>query len=99
MDLALKYSELFPHIVYGVDLSGDPTCKQFNDFRAMLTRARDNGLRLALHCGEVDNDDEVEEMLTFGMDRMGHGIYVKGNIGYPHLVHHTILYNFFYGNF
>lgn len=78
VDLAIKYRKSYPHIICGVDLSGDPTCKDFGDFRSMLTSARENGLKLALHCGEIDNENEISEMLTFGMDRLGHGIFVKG---------------------
>lgn len=78
VNLAIKYRQLYPQVVCGVDLSGDPTSKEFGDFRSMLTIARENGLKLALHCGEIDNENEISEMLTFGMDRLGHGIFVRG---------------------
>lgn len=80
--LAIKYHRLHPSIVCGVDLSGNPASKNFSDFRAMLTLARNAGLKLALHCGETNNELEISEMLTFGMDRLGHGIFIAG-IGRP----------------
>lgn len=78
LTLAIKYNQLYPNIVRGVDLSGNPASKKFSDFRAILTQARDTGLKLALHCGETDNQLEIAEMLEFGMDRLGHGIFING---------------------
>lgn len=79
VSIAIKYHKLYPDIICGVDLSGDPTCKSFEDFKNQLTRARDAGLRLALHCGEVQNDSEIKSMLEYGMDRLGHGTFISGN--------------------
>ncbi|XP_031617951.1 adenosine deaminase-like protein [Contarinia nasturtii] len=77
--LALKYAKLYPDIVCGVDLSGDPACKEFSDFEPILNKARENGLKLALHCGEIENQVEISSMLKFGMNRLGHGTYIKGD--------------------
>lgn len=77
--LALKYAKLYPGIVCGVDLSGDPTSKEFTDFEPILNKVRDNGLKLALHCGEIENQVEITSMLEFGMHRLGHGTFIKGN--------------------
>lgn len=76
--LAIKYSKLHPDIVCGVDLSGDPMSKKFPDFEPILARARESGLKLALHCGEIDDQDEISAMLKFGMNRLGHGTFIKG---------------------
>lgn len=77
--LAIKYSKLHPTVICGVDLSGDPACKLFADFEPFLTEAKMNGLKLALHCGEVENrDEEINAMLMYGMDRLGHGTFIKG---------------------
>jgi adenosine deaminase len=65
-------------IITGVDLSGDPVKGDFKDFLIILEKARKSHLKLALHCGEVRNDDEILEMLEFGMDRLGHGTFVNG---------------------
>lgn len=78
VDLAIKYAKLYPSIVCGVDLSGDPAQQQFNDFMPLLQKAKEHGLKLALHCGEIDNQAEITAMLNFGMNRLGHGTYING---------------------
>lgn len=78
VDLAIKYAKLYPNIVCGIDLSGDPAHKTFADFMPLLKKAKEHGLKLALHCGEIDNQSEITAMLNFGMDRLGHGTYISG---------------------
>lgn len=79
VSIAINCHKLHPDIICGVDLSGDPTCNSFEDYKSQITRARDAGLKLALHCGEVQNDSEIKSMLEFGMDRLGHGTFISGN--------------------
>lgn len=76
--LAIKNAKLYPNIVCGVDLSGDPASKKFPDFQPILSKAKENGLKLALHCGEIEDQDEISAMLQFGMNRLGHGTFIKG---------------------
>lgn len=78
VDLAIKYAKLYPNIICGVDLSGDPAHKTFTDFIPALQKAKEYGLKLALHCGEIENQSEIADMLKFGMDRLGHGTYING---------------------
>lgn len=78
VSLAIKYAKLHPNVVCGVDLSGDPSSKKFPDFEPILAKARANGLKLALHCGEIEDQDEISAMLKFGMNRLGHGTFIKG---------------------
>lgn len=78
MDVVIELKKEYPEIICGVDFSGSPNDGNFTDFRPILEKARSNGLKLALHCGEVENSLEVNEMLQFGMDRLGHGTYIKG---------------------
>lgn len=77
IDLLLKYHKSHPTIVCGADLSGDPACKTFGEFKALLARVKEAGVKLALHCGEIENASEIEEMLDFGFDRLGHGTFVR----------------------
>lgn len=76
--LLLKYAQLNSDIVKGMDLSGDPKFGAFSDYRDLLDTARQSGLKLALHCGEIDNEEEIAEMLAFGMSRLGHGTCING---------------------
>lgn len=76
--LAIKYAKLYPNIVCGVDLSGDPACKSFDNFHNIFNIAKNHGLNLALHCGEIENENEIHTMLEFGMNRLGHGTHIKG---------------------
>lgn len=77
-DIVIEMKKEHPDIICGVDFSGSPTDGNFNEFQSTLEKARNNGLRLALHCGEVENPLEINEMLRFGMDRLGHGTFIKG---------------------
>lgn len=78
VDLLMKYHRMYPNIVCGVDLSGNPSAKKFELFEPLLSKAKNASIRLALHCGEVDDAEEIEQMLKFGMDRLGHGTFIKG---------------------
>lgn len=80
VNLAINYAKQYPGIVCGVDLSGDPACKAFADFEPALKAAKDSEkLKLALHCGEIDKQDEITAMLEFGMHRLGHGTFITGS--------------------
>lgn len=79
------FSELrkkFPDIVKGIDLGGDPKKGKFSDVKAIFEQARSEGFGIALHCAEVQNDEEVLEMLEFmtSKDRIGHGTFIDGNL-------------------
>ncbi|EDV93506.1 GH19347 [Drosophila grimshawi] len=74
--LAVEFAQTEPDLIVGIDFSGNPNLGKFSDFTAVLSLARNNGLQLAVHCGEVDNPREIQEMLKFGMSRCGHGTYL-----------------------
>lgn len=80
IDLLIKFHQHFPEIVCGVDLSGNPSSKKFKEFEKYLLMARNENIYLALHCGEIDDAEEIEQMLKFGMNRLGHGTFIKGRI-------------------
>ncbi|KAJ4814571.1 Adenosine deaminase-like protein [Rhynchospora pubera] len=58
--------------VVGIDLSGDPTVGQWDTVLPALEHARKLGLPVTLHCGEVRNSKEIQAMLDFNPQRLGH---------------------------
>lgn len=77
MNLFLELKDKYPDMILGVDMSGDPdpAKNKFCDIKHLFEKARKNGLKLALHCGEIEKEAENHEMLEFGMDRIGHGTF------------------------
>ncbi|CAH2091744.1 unnamed protein product [Euphydryas editha] len=80
-DLAIEYHKKYPDLVVGIELSGNPAVGKFSHFLPALTRSREAGLKVTLHCGEIPNPQEVTEMLKFRPDRIGHGVCIHPNHG------------------
>ncbi|XP_063053148.1 adenosine deaminase-like protein [Engraulis encrasicolus] len=69
-------------VVVGLDLSGDPTVGHGRDFLPSLQRAKNSGLKLALHLSEVSSQaDESELLLDLPPDRIGHGTFLHTDMG------------------
>ncbi|XP_031473593.1 N6-mAMP deaminase-like isoform X3 [Nymphaea colorata] len=58
--------------VVGLDLSGNPITGDWITFLPALSCAREQGLPITLHCGEVRNPKEIKAMLEFCPERIGH---------------------------
>ncbi|GAB2301098.1 hypothetical protein Dimus_035130 [Dionaea muscipula] len=58
--------------VVGIDLSGNPIIGEWVTFLPALKFAREQGLPITLHCGEVYNQAEIHAMLDFLPERIGH---------------------------
>ncbi|XP_044016981.1 adenosine deaminase-like protein isoform X2 [Aphidius gifuensis] len=76
--LAIKFHEEYPKCVVGIDLSGDPeegeACiKLFQDCRKV-------GLKIAAHCAEVPNENEIVDILNFKPNRLGHELCLTSNV-------------------
>ncbi|EDV43317.1 uncharacterized protein Dana_GF16581 [Drosophila ananassae] len=76
VSLSIEFARSHPDLVLGIDFSGNPGKGRFADFVPILSRARDMGLKLVIHCAEIENPPEVKEMLQFGMSRCGHGTFL-----------------------
>ena len=68
VSVALEY----PEYVVGIDFSGNPNVNQFSDFRQAFEKAKDSGLKLAIHVAEIFNEKDTRDVLQFGVDRLGH---------------------------
>ncbi|CAG9762326.1 unnamed protein product [Ceutorhynchus assimilis] len=77
LDRIIRFKNSFPDLIRGVDLSGDPAKGDF--FRDIFEKARENGLKTAIHCAEIQNDAEVKNILEFKPDRLGHGTFIHTN--------------------
>ncbi|KAF6162925.1 hypothetical protein GIB67_021074 [Kingdonia uniflora] len=61
--------------VVGIDLSGNPAVGEWSTFLPALEFAKEQGLPVTLHCGELPNrKEEVQAMLAFSPQRIGHAI-------------------------
>lgn len=68
--------------VIGLDLSGDPTAGQAEDFLEPLLEAKKAGLKLALHLSEIPNlKKETQVLLNLLPDRIGHGTFLNSSEG------------------
>ena len=71
----LALAERYRPLVVGLEFSGDPRGPPFSHFATVFHRARERGLKVSCHLGEVfPNDDDC--ILEFLPDRVGHAIYL-----------------------
>lgn len=65
-----------PHpLVVGFGVAGDERHLTHKDFKRAFDIARDAGLRLTTHAGEICGPESVKEALDcFGVERIGHGV-------------------------
>lgn len=85
VDLAIR-NRAAGRPVVGVDLAGDPSPALRSDltrFRPAFARAKASGLGLTVHFAELPSStlrEEMEEMLSWNPDRLGHAIHVPLDI-------------------
>ncbi|XP_044455489.1 N6-mAMP deaminase isoform X4 [Triticum aestivum] len=58
--------------VIGIDLSGNPVVGEWETYLPALEHAKDLGIPTTIHCGEVPNRKEIQAMLDFCPQRLGH---------------------------
>ena len=78
VDLAIKAKQLENgQNLVGLELSGDPRVGDFEAFKSQFQTARDNGLKISLHCAEIrEQQQESDSMIEFKPDRLGHCCYL-----------------------
>ena len=79
VDLAVAYlaKSTRSEGVCGVELSGNCYKGAFTELEPQLRRAREAGLPVSLHVGEKDDEEELDAMLEFRPDRIGHLVFSK----------------------
>ncbi|KAH0486708.1 MAG: uncharacterized protein KVP18_000606 [Porospora cf. gigantea A] len=71
----LSLAERYRPLVVGLEFSGDPRGPPFSQFASVFSRAREQGLKVSCHLGEVLPND-ADSILEFLPDRVGHAIYL-----------------------
>jgi adenosine deaminase len=78
--LGHKSCKAFSKIVVGIEISGDPTRGNLEPILSLLHSARNDGLKISIHGGEVENFSETNCILDFAPDRLGHMCVLAPNI-------------------
>ncbi|KAF2997115.1 hypothetical protein E8E13_004287 [Curvularia kusanoi] len=89
VDLCIKYSSTG---VVGIDLCGDPAKGDVRIFADSFARAKAAGLKMTLHFAEAEvsaSDIELETLLSWKPDRLGHVIHVKDSDHHFGMWRHT----------
>uniref|UniRef100_A0A0E0LPC5 Adenosine deaminase domain-containing protein n=1 Tax=Oryza punctata TaxID=4537 RepID=A0A0E0LPC5_ORYPU len=58
--------------VIGIDLSGNPVVGEWETYLPALEHAKELGIPITIHCGEVANRKEIRAVLDFCPQRLGH---------------------------
>ncbi|KAH1217606.1 Adenosine deaminase-like protein [Glycine max] len=77
MDTVKLALEMRPYGVVGIDLSGNPSIGDWTTYLPALKFAREQGLYVTLHCGELPNSKEIKNMLDFRPQRIGHACFFE----------------------
>lgn len=77
LDLITEMKTKYPNIIVGIDLCGNPNIGEFDG--KFFAKAKENGLKITLHCGEIVNHEETFRMLEFRPDRLGHATCIHPN--------------------
>jgi adenosine deaminase len=78
VELARMAAEIGPPVV-GFDLAGPEQAWPAPPHAAAFVAARDGGLALTAHAGEVAGPERVREVLEFGVRRVAHGVTAIGD--------------------
>lgn len=80
--LAEEFCNSSEGVLLGLDLSGNPFTTNIPEVIPLLSRAKNAGLKLALHLAEVhDRSEESLVLLQVPPDRIGHGTFIHPAAG------------------
>jgi adenosine deaminase len=93
VDMAVKFRDDFPCAVVGVDVAAgedhfDPNSPLHQGHLDMCRKARNNGIHITLHAGEVPESKHnvPKAILKYGARRIGHGYSTAGDTEIMNLV-------------
>ena len=83
LQLAIKYREISPGTIVGLDLCGFPHAGDARSFIPVFKEAKKNGLNLTLHLAEAENQNEETKTILEELQpsRLGHGLYIHPDVG------------------
>ena len=73
LELARKYLVKDGGVV-GLDLAGAESLYPTQNYEAIFTKAREYKIPFTIHVGEDDGPDSIRAALSFGANRIGHGV-------------------------
>lgn len=75
VDIAVKYID---DGLVGFDIAGDEASFPLSDFREIFVHAKERGLKITAHAGEVSGSAEsvIDAIESLGADRIGHGVQI-----------------------
>lgn len=65
--------------VCAVDLAGAEAQYPMSEFMELFRKTKTIGMPFTIHAGECQSAQNIEDALTVGADRIGHGIAMQGN--------------------
>ena len=81
--------------IVGVELGGNPTKNDFRVFEPVFKKARDHGLKVSIHCGEIPSAENASDssepslkkayeealaIIDFRPDRLGHALLLPNSL-------------------
>jgi len=70
---SIRLRKKYPAVI-GIGIGGDEARGPAEQFRAIYSKAKDNGLRLLAHAGESVGPESIWAALNIGVERIGHGL-------------------------
>ena len=71
--------ELLGKGAVGIDLAGFENNGDFNDYGPLIRMAKEAGIPVTCHAGEMGMGEHVPTALSWGVDRIGHGVNCTQN--------------------
>jgi len=81
VQLYYNLKKIYPDIVVGLDISGDPRINDITCIIPQLVKLRENNVKVTIHLAEVLNFDETLNFLKYIPDRIGHGTFIHPSTG------------------